>query len=93
MAAGADQPDYVLKGSGKGKNCLMCDQALARRAKVFPLSRGNGKNYFNVHAAQRFMHELSKLEESMFIRADYLMERSYEQGKLDKDSLPLLYIL
>ena len=29
----------------------------------------------------------------MFIRADYLMERSYKQGKLDKESLPLLYIL
>ena len=93
VAAGENQPDYMLKGSGKGKNALMCDQALARRAKVFPLSRGNGKNYFNVHAAQLYMRELSKLEESMFIRADYLMERSYKQGKLDLESLPLLYIL
>lgn len=93
VAAGKDQPDYMLKGSGKGDNCLMCDQALARRAKVFPLTRGNGKNYFNVAAAHQFMKDLAPLEESMFIRADYLMERSYKQGKLDKESLPLLYIL
>ena len=92
VAAGADQPDYMLKQAGSD-NCVMCNQALERRAKVFPLKRGNGKNYFNYAAARHYMQELAPLEESMFIRADYLMEVSYKQGHLDKESLPLLYIL
>ena len=91
-AMGGNQPDYMLKSAGSN-NCWMCDQALERRAKVFPLSRGNGKNYFNLALARRFMQELSGQEESLFLRTEELMEKSYAQGKLDKESVPLLYKL
>ena len=47
-------------------NCRLCDEALARRAQVFPLSRGNGRNYFNVRKAQEFMRELAPIEEAYF---------------------------
>ena len=92
VAAGEKQPDYMLKRADND-NCLMCDQALERRSHVFPLKRGNGKNYLNVATARHYMRELSHIEESIFIRTEYLMDVSYKQGRLDKESLPLLYLL
>ena len=92
VAAGEKQPDYMLKRADSN-NCLMCDQALERRAKVFPLKRGNGKNYFNVAAAQYYMKNLMELEHNMFIRTEELMDSSYKRGSLDRESLTLLYIL
>ena len=92
VAAGEKQPDYMLKRADND-NCLMCDQALERRSHVFPLKRGNGKNYLNVATARHYMRELSHIEESIFIRTEYLMDVSYKQGCLDKESLPLLYLL
>ena len=92
VAAGEKQPDYMLKRADND-NCLMCDQALERRSHIFPLKRGNGKNYLNVATARHYMRELSHIEESIFIRTEYLMDVSYKQGRLDKESLPLLYLL
>ena len=92
VAAGEKQPDYMLKRADND-NCLMCDQALERRSHVFPLKRGNGKNYLNVATARHYMRELSHIEESIFIRTEYLMDVSYKLGRLDKESLPLLYLL
>ena len=92
VATGEKQPDYMLKRADND-NCLMCDQALERRSHVFPLKRGNGKNYLNVATARHYMRELSHIEESIFIRTEYLMDVSYKQGRLDKESLPLLYLL
>ena len=92
VAAGEKQPDYMLKRADND-NCLMCDQALERRSHVFPLKRGNGKNYLNVATARHYMRELSHIEESIFIRTEYLMDVSYKKGRLDKESLPLLYLL
>ena len=92
VAAGEKQPDYMLKRADND-NCLMCDQALERRSHVFPLKRGNGKNYLNVATARHYMRELSHIEESIFIRTEYLINVSYKQGRLDKESLPLLYLL
>ena len=92
VAAGEKQPDYMLKRADSN-NCLMCDQALERRAKVFPLKRGNGRNYFNVAAAQYYMKNLMELEANMFIRTEHLMDISYKKGSLDRESLALLYIL
>ena len=92
VAAGEKQPDYMLKRADND-NCLMCDQALERRSHVFPLKRGNGKNYLNVATVRHYMRELSHIEESIFIRTEYLMDVSYKQGRLDKESLPLLYLL
>ena len=92
-AMGKDQPDYMLKGSGKGNNSLMCDQVLERRAKVFPLKRGNGKNYFNVAMAHYYMSQLYSVEDEVFFRMEKEMEKMYENGKFDKSGLSSIYEL
>ena len=81
-AAGADQPDYMLKRTDN-ENCLMCDQALERRARVFPLQRGNGRYYVNVRVAQEYRELLRPLEERIFCTMDQGMEKMYEKGKFD----------
>ena len=93
VAMGKDQPDYMLKGSGKGNNSLMCDQVLERRAKVFPLKRGNGKNYLNVAMAHYYMSQLYSVEDEVFFRTDKEMEKMYEKGKFDKSGLSSIYEL
>ena len=67
VANGANQPEGVMKQEGSD-NCRLCDEALARRAEIFPLKRGNGKNYFNVRKAQEYMRELAPIEEANFRR-------------------------
>ncbi len=88
VANGADQPKDVLKGSGKGYNCRMCDLALARRAEVFPLKRGNGKNYVNVHRAQEHMKAIELLENEVFRVTERALDRMYEKGSFDRNLLP-----
>ena len=88
VANGADQPKDVLKGSGKGDNCRMCDLALARRAEVFPLKRGNGKNYVNVHRAQEHMKAIELLENEVFRVTERALDRMYEKGSFDRNLLP-----
>ena len=79
-----NQPDYMLKGSGKGNNCKMCDWALERRAKVFPLKRGNGKNYVNVREAYNCMMQVGWQEQWWGEgQMGELMEAMYEIGAFD----------
>ncbi len=90
VAAGADQPDYVLK-SADSDNCRLCDEALWRRAQVFPLKRGNGKNYFNYRKAMEFIGRLSGSEEYNFQLAGKLLQEQYEKGRMDKQAILSLY--
>ena len=90
VAAGKDQPDYMLKSDGYD-NCVMCDETLARRASIFPLSRGNGRNYFNVGMAQYFMHMLFPLEDNNFMVTEKMMEEQYKKGSIDKAAISQLY--
>lgn len=90
VAAGNQQPAYMVK-SADSDNCVMCDEALARRARVFPLSRGNGKNYFDVGLAQYFMHMLFRLEDANFQATDKMMEQQYKNGKMDRSAISTLY--
>ena len=83
VAAGADQPSYMVKGD-EGDNCRMCDEALARRAEIFPLKRGNGKNYFNVALAHRYMYELFPQEDKLFAEMESALEGMYAAGRFDK---------
>lgn len=87
VANGTNQPEYMLKGSGKGDNCQMCDEALARRAQVFPLKRGNGRNYFNVKKAQHFRKALAPKEKAIFHKTNFALERMYEKGQFDASLL------
>ncbi|MBR1538407.1 MAG: hypothetical protein IJ636_02755 [Bacteroidales bacterium] len=89
-AAGKDQPSYMLKRADSD-NCVMCDETLARRARVFPLSRGNGKNYFDVGMAQYFMHMLFRLEDANFQATGKMMEKQYEKGRIDRAAISSLY--
>ena len=87
VANGADQPKAVLKGSGKGNNCSMCDEALKLRATVFPLKRGNGRNYFNVKQAQQYIKAFAPIEKEAFRKTDAAMEKMYEKGSFDRSLL------
>jgi len=78
----------MLKGSGKGDNCKICDLALARRAEVFPLHRGNGKNYMNIKKAQEHMKGIEILEREVFRVTERALERMYEKGSFDRNLLP-----
>ena len=90
VAAGKDQPDYMLKRAGND-NCLMCDQALARRARIFPLKRGNGKNYFDVGLAHYYMSRFFPIEDEIFFKTEQYMKSMYEKGKFDKKDLSSIY--
>lgn len=81
-AAGSGQPEVVLK-SEDSDNCLMCDRALALKARVYPLSRGNGRHYLNVAFAQRCMDMLYPLEERIFREMEKEMEGMYGSGSFD----------
>ena len=83
VANGANQPADLLKGSGKGDNCKRCDEALARRAHVFPLHRGNGRNYFNVKKAQQYRKQLAPQERKVFHKTNEALQKMYEQGRFD----------
>ena len=87
VAMGADQPKEMLKGSAKGNkdNCRVCELALARRAEIFPLSRGNGRNYFNVRRAQEIMKEIQSLEKDLFLVTEKAMDIMYEKGSFDRN--------
>ena len=89
-AAGADQPAYMCK-TAESDNCLMCDQALERRARIFPLKRGNGKNYFDVALAQFYMHALYRLEDNNFQVTEKMMEKQYKAGGINKADVKRLY--
>lgn len=90
VAAGANQPAYMCK-SKDSDHALMCDQALARRARIFPLKRGNGKNYFDIGLAQFFMHNLFRLEDTNFQETEKMMEKQYAAGKIDRSAVISLY--
>ena len=89
-AAGADQPAYMCK-TAESDNCLMCDQALERRARIFPLKRGNGKNYFDIALAQFYMHALYRLEDNNFQVTEKMMEKQYKAGGINKADVKRLY--
>ena len=91
VAAGKDQPDYMLKGSGKGNNALMCDQTLERRARIFPLTRGNGKNYFNIGLAHYYMSTFFSVEDEVFFKTEQKMKEMYKNGKFEKSGLSDIY--
>ena len=90
VAMGKDQPDYMVKGQ-TGNNCLMCDQVLERRAKVFPLKRGNGKNYFDVAMAQTYMHHLFQIEDNFFRLTESALNKMYDKGSFDAQAVRLIY--
>ncbi len=54
-----------------GENALMCDMSLALKKNIFPVKRGNGKNYFNFNLLYNpcgtgYMQQLVPVENYIF---------------------------
>lgn len=95
VAAGQNQPSYMTKGE-EGNNCRICDETLARRAKVFSNKRANAKNYFNFSVIYNengdgYMQRLAVFEEENFKVADEFMEKQYSNGKMNASEIAGLY--
>ena len=96
VAAGAAQPAFVGRNSESDPNCAICDAALARRGKVFPLQRGNGKNYLYFKAVYNqegtgYMQRLAPVEANVFTTFNAAMEKWYKEGSVDQFELSNLY--
>ena len=96
VAAGADQPDFVKPNGNEDPNCALCDAALARRAKVFPLQRGSGKNYCYFNAVYNaegtgYLQRLAPIDANIFTTFNEALEKWYSDGSVDLFELGHLY--
>ncbi len=96
VAAGENQPDFVKPNSKEDSNCALCDAALARRAKVFPLQRGSGKNYFCFNAVYNaegtgYLQRLAPIDANIFTTFNEALEKWYSDGSVDLFELGHLY--
>lgn len=97
VANGANMPKVLQKRgesvSGfKSENSEVCDVALARRAKVFPLKRGSGKNYFHFSllyncAGNGYIQRLAPVEAKIFCDFNAEIEKWYAAGQVDLGAL------
>ena len=88
--AGASQPALMMKGADSEKS-EMCNQALARRAKVFSNGRSNAKNYFNFRLAMKYIKNLAPVEQANFDAAQKFMDEMYAAGKVTAADAAKLY--
>ena len=96
VAAGENQPAMVMAQSKDNQRCKMCDVALARRAKVFSLARGNGKTYLQFCLLQNeegtgYMQRLAPYEQKVFETFNPAIEEWYAKGEVDLGRLQELY--
>lgn len=86
----------LLMRTATSENAPLCDMALALKAKVFPIKRGNGEKYFNFGLLysltdnKGFMQQLFPVEDECFRKANQLMERWRKQGINVKEAQELL---
>lgn len=96
IEGGADQPSLISR-IGKGDpTCPVCNSALVRKAKVFPIKRGSGKNYlhFSVIYNQEgtgYMQRLAPIEAKNFADFTALRAKWLKAGKVDKAELAAYY--
>ncbi len=96
VAMGEDQPAFVKRNSAEDPHCAICDAALARREKVFPLQRGSGKNYMYFNAVYNaegkgYMQRLAPIDAKVFCTFGKAMDKFYKDGKVDKAEIANLY--
>ena len=72
-------------------NSQMCDAVLKNRSKIFPLSRGNGRNYFNAGLAGKYIDWFAPLEDRLFLVMNKIMDRMYGEGSFDADACRQYY--
>lgn len=100
VANGANMPKELQKRGEnnqnlKVENCELCDIALARRAKIFPLKRGSGKNYFHFSLLYNaegtgYIQRLAPVEAKIFNDYNAEIEKWYNAGEIDLNALNTL---
>ena len=88
----------LLVRTKDSENAPLCDMALALKANVFPITRGNGAKYFNFGILYNhdtnsgYMQQLAPIEEECFKGAQALMLRWRErsQGIDEKEAIAFL---
>lgn len=96
VATGADQPEFVKAGGEDNPCCAICDAAMQRRSKVYPLQRGNGRTYLFFKAVYNdegtgYMQRLAPVEANIFKTFDEALEKWYSEGSVDMFELKKLY--
>ena len=90
LVAGGDiLPEYMTAGADGTSE--MCNMALVRKTKVFPLKRGNGEHYFRISEALRYIEVLAPYEEANFEMTDRFLDSCYKDNKVEKNNLKHLY--
>jgi hypothetical protein len=77
-------------------NCEICDLAMARKASVFPVSRGNGGKYFRFdllwnREGTGYIQRLAPYEEAIFEIFNPVIDKWYKKGSVDLSELSELY--
>lgn len=83
-------PEQMTSQEEKG-NCAMCDAALARRSEVFDIHRGNGQNYLNFKASEKWRKKLAPVESKIFETFDPVMTEAYRKGSVGINELEKYY--
>jgi len=96
VAMGEDQPAFVKPNSADDPHCAISDAAMARRAKVFSLQRGSGKNYLFFKAVYNeegkgYMQRLAPIDAKVFCKFNKVIDKYYEAGCIDKAEIANLY--
>ncbi len=78
LKARENQP-FFMTGRGEENTAMICDMALALKAKVFPIKRGNGYKYYNfslLHNPQGtgYMQQLAPVEAAIFEMGEKFIE-------------------
>lgn len=96
VAAGAEQPAIACRISNENPTSAMCNVALERRAKVFPILRGSGPKYlkfsllYNAESTG-YMQRISEIEDAIFDGYETLRQQWLATGKFDKKALKKYY--
>ena len=77
-------------------HCEMCDYVLELKKDVFPMKRGNGKDYFNFSKLYNsegngYMQVFGEVEKSIFEVYDIISKKWRESGKVDSKELQSFY--
>ena len=85
---GSSQPAYMLS-SNESQNAYMCDWNLKRKHQIFPIKRGNGKQYMNVNLIEKFMNEALVIENKVFEMSKPIVEKLYKGEAQSQDFKPV----
>ena len=66
VKVGEEIPEGLRRISEDDMTCTLCNQSLEIKKQIFPISRGNGKYYFNLKKTLEVMREIRILEEKIW---------------------------